>query len=159
MEESTSSASELVVIETHSGLTKGVVEHIATTYSWTRRMSVLQQYSQYNDMIGGHIQLLPAYSFCPVMIGQDDHPVFLFEFVDVLDELIDYANIKNRFTGLSFQQIGAAIAFLRKLAQFNLKGIDIDTSVDLEDATDEELINGLRSALTTQEANVVLNRP
>ena len=157
--ESTSPAGPFISVWVDSTLTRNVVDYIEVTADWGRRMAVLRQYSTYNDAIGGLIELHQDYSFCPVLTGRDGRPVFLFKLVEVLDELLDYSTIRDRLPGLSFRQISAAIAFLRKLAQFNLKGIDIDALIDSEEEADQELINNLRSALSTHGANVVLDMP
>ncbi|MGD0231858.1 MAG: hypothetical protein ABSC19_16140 [Syntrophorhabdales bacterium] len=159
MATTTGSAAPSIVVRVDSSLTENVSSHLTVAASWEWKMAVLLQYSQYNDAIGRPIQLLPQYSFCPALIQRDQRPVFLYNFVEVLDELVDYQDIKDKLPGLSFRQIGGAIAFLRKLAQFNLKGIDIDALIDSEEAADQELQDNLRSVLTAQEASVVLSIP
>ena len=91
-----------------------------TIADWGKKTVILKQYSACNDAIGNYIALRPNLSFCPALIGSGDRIVFLFQFVEILDGLIDYENIQSRLPGFSFKQIGGAIVFLRKLAQFNI---------------------------------------
>lgn len=140
-----------------SGLTTVVARHLATTADITSKLSVLGQYSRDNDATGGYIQFLPENSFCPTLAGREGKQVFLFRFVEVLDELIDYDKIREQLP-LSYRQIGRAISFLRKLSQFNC-AVDIDDLMDLAEAEDETFITTLRSALSSQGANIVLNIP
>ncbi len=139
----------IVVIQSDSDLTALFYSRpsVAAAGGWS--MAVLWQYSRYNDAVGRPIQLLPQYSFCPALMQINERPLFLFQFVDVLDEVIDYEAVRERLPGLSFGQIGGAIAFIRKLSQFNLKGINIDDILESQEATNETLIDNLRAALTT----------
>jgi len=147
-QEYTTPASGMVAIRADTGLTGTVFNYLTSATDWGFKMAVLGQYSQSNDAVGGPIQLLPQYSFCPVLVQRDQTPIFLFQFVEVLDGLIDYEAVKNQLPGLSFGQIGGAIAFIRKLSQFNLKAIDIDELLESQEATNQTLITNLRAAIT-----------
>lgn len=109
--------------------------------------------STYNN-----VQLLEDFSFCPVLIGNDQHPIFLSNFIEVVDELLDYDKIKGEFPTLSFAQIHGAIEFLKKISQFNSKGIDIEDFEDSVISENEELIQALKAAIANQETTRVLNR-
>lgn len=106
---------------------------------------------------GGYVQINPQLGCLPALIGSDARPVYLYEFVEALDGLIDYASVKEEFPTLSYAQINGAIAFIRKIAQTNAKGIDIDALEDEDDANDVELMKAIRSALNSGEASRVLN--
>jgi hypothetical protein len=155
----TNSGSIYLALRSSSNLTEQAVAFTTTIADWGEKMAVLKQYSACNDAIGNYISLRQDLAFCPALIGPDDRIVFLFQFVEMLDGLIDYENVQRLLPGFSFKQIGGAIAFLRKLAQFNLNGIDIDTFIDSEDTADVELINNLRSTLPIRETSLVLNIP
>ncbi len=119
--------------------------------------SVLEMFSEWNEASGGYVKLLPELRFCPVLVGDDDKPVPLYELIEVIDGVVDYNEIQDEFPGLSFAQIDGAISFLRKIAQFNILGVDFD---DLEDemlAEDEGLLEELRNALANQEISRVLD--
>jgi hypothetical protein len=106
---------------------------------------------------GNHVKFLPRYAFCPILIGNDDRRVALYEFVEVLDGVVNYDRLKKELPNLSFAQINGAISFLRKIAQFNTQGIDFDEREDLEAANDPELIEALKKAIDDQEISRVLN--
>jgi hypothetical protein len=142
-----------------SELSHFVTARLTTAADLTGRLSVLGQYSQYNDATGGYIKFLPENSYCPALVGKEGQHVFLFRFVEVLDELIDYEKVREQLPGLSSRQIGGAIAFLRKVAQFNCAGVNIDDLIDSAEASDETLVTNLRSTLSAQGESVVLNMP
>lgn len=106
---------------------------------------------------GGYVQIMPELGCLPTLIGSDSRPVFLYEFVEVLDGLLDYDGIKEDFPTLTYAQINGAMAFLRRVAQFNVRGVDIDLLEDESDANDSELINALRTALNDRETSRVLH--
>ncbi|MGH9427954.1 MAG: hypothetical protein ACRD2L_16845, partial [Terriglobia bacterium] len=97
--------------------------------------------------------------YCPFLHGSDEKPVFLYELVEVIDGVIDYDEIKEELPTLSVAQISGAIAFLRKVAQFNSDDVDLDELEDLKLAQDETFLNELRAALADQETMRVLNFP
>ena len=170
MQVTTTGGERSIVVRVDSGLPENISRHLLVmTKQVTKqvlvmtecgdKMATLQQYFKYNNAVGAPIQLLPQYSFCPVWMERDQRPVFLFQFIEVLDELIDYDEVKERLPELSFRQIGGAIDFIRKLSQFNLKGIDINDFINSDDATNQVLLNNLRSALSAQGEKVVLDIP
>jgi hypothetical protein len=118
---------------------------------------VLEWLAKNSVATGGAVQLKPEFYFCPVLIGSDGAPVALYELVETIDGLINYDKIKEELPSLSYNQIYSAIAFLRKAAQFNITGRDIDDLEDEELAQDEELIAELKRALADQEITRVLN--
>lgn len=120
-------------------------------------VSILETFNEWNEATGGHVRLLPELQFCPVLIGDDGNPIPLYELVEVIDGVVDYSEIQAEFPNISFAQIDGAISFLRKIAQFNILGVDFD---DLEDemlAEDEGLLEELRNALANQEIPRVLD--
>lgn len=108
-------------------------------------------------MTGGYVHIDPELGCLPALIGNDARPVYLYEFVEAVDGLIDYDGVKGEFPTLNYAQISGAIAFLRKVSQHNARGIDIDALEDEADANDVELTNALRNALNDVETSCVLN--
>jgi len=106
---------------------------------------------------GGYVRLEPGFGFCPVLIGSDENPVPLYEIVEVIDEMIDYDNIKNEFPTLSYAQIDAAISFIRKVAQFNIRGINLDDLDDQDIVANHTLLNNLKVVSTDEEGARVLH--
>ena len=106
---------------------------------------------------GGYVRMKPEYSYCPFLSGSNNEPVFLYQVVEVIDEVIDYDEIKEELPTLSIGQISGAIAFLRKVAQFNSDDVDLDELEDLELAQDTDFIEELRAALADQETMRVLD--
>jgi hypothetical protein len=121
------------------------------------RIAYLKTLLESSDSTGGYVQIQQELGCLPALIGNDERPVFLYEFVEALDGAVDYDVLKEEFPTLSYAQINGAINFLRKVAQFNMRGVDIDALEDEEDANDEELMNALRNALTHGETSRVLN--
>lgn len=119
--------------------------------------SVVESLVMASVATGAHVQLIPEMSFCPILMGDDKSPVYLYEFVEALEDVVDYDDIKKELPSLSVHQISGAIAFLRKISQFNAKGIDIDELEDEELVNDEAFLSELRKAFADQEVARVLN--
>ena len=138
-------------------LRKNIVAFRETTADAQRIVEVVDVFNELSKKTGGYVQLRPEFSYCPVLMGNDNQPVFLFQFVEVLDEMVDFSNIREELPTISFAQIDGAISFLRKLAQFNSKDFDIDNFADEELIQNERFLNELRQAFTHQETTRVLN--
>jgi hypothetical protein len=119
---------------------------------------VLLTLSKLSEATGGHVQLRPEYQFVPVLIGDDGEAVPLYHFVEVLDGLVGYDQIKQELPTLSYVQIDGAISFLRKIAQYNPREIDFDALEDEETRSDPAFLNELRRALADKETSRVLHR-
>ena len=93
--------------------------------------NVISFYTHVSEDCGGDVVVDPQTGCLPYILGSDNQPVFLYKFVEILDEYIGYDQIKTELPTLSYGQISGALSFLRKLVQFNIRNINID---DLEDA-------------------------
>ena len=98
-------------------------------------LPLLERFERISEETGKAVRVLPEYGNVLALTGSDNKPVLLYEFVEELDNLSDYAELRKAFPNLSFAQIGSALAFLRKVCQFNTKGVDID---ELEDAFEND---------------------
>lgn len=119
---------------------------------------VLLAFSEFSEATGGHVQLRPEYHYVPVLIGDDGEAVPLYHFVEVLDGLVGYDQIRQALPTLSYGQIDGAISFLRKVAQYNPREIDFDELEDEEIRSNPAFLNELRRALADKETSRVLNR-
>jgi hypothetical protein len=115
-------------------------------------------FSQCNDATGGYVTLDAKFQFIPVLIGADKAVVPLYEFVEVVDGLLDYGAVLQELPALSYPQISGAISFLRKLAQTNPHNVDIDALEDIGLLSSESFLADIRSALADKEISRVLNR-
>lgn len=113
--------------------------------------------SRCSDATGGYVQLKHEYSYVPVLIGNDQTPIPLYHFVEVIDEFVDYDKVKEALPTLSYAQINGAIAFLRKASQYNPQGLDFDLMEDEAEANDPALLNEIKKALADEETSRVLN--
>jgi hypothetical protein len=102
---------------------------------------------------GEYVKLLPSCHYCPVLIDAHNKLIPLYEFVEVLDGIVDYDKIKEELPGLSYAQIHGSMMFLRKVAQFNTADKDIDDERDEE----SNFIDELRQAYIDRERTRVLN--
>lgn len=100
----------------------------------------------------------PAFHYIPVIIGDGGRAVPLYQFVEVLDEIVDYDSVIAELPHLSYAQVGGAISFLRKIAQFNPRNIDIDYIEDQQLSEDPVFVEELRKALADKETSRVLSR-
>jgi len=119
--------------------------------------NVLDLLVRASEITGSYVELSPEFYFCPVLKDNTGRVVPLYEFVEILDELIDYEDIKEELPTFSFTQINGAISFLRKIAQFNTADIDIDAVIDEDLVQDPNFLNELRRGIADQESNHVLN--
>jgi hypothetical protein len=87
-------------------------------------------------MAGGVVQISPNYACVPVVLDKDHEPVPVYYLVDIIDELLDYQDVQVEVPSLSLGQIAGAVKFLRRLCQFNDRGIDLDEA-------EEELLSHL----------------
>lgn len=106
---------------------------------------------------GDYVKLLPSHHFCPLLIGSDEKPVGLYQFVEVLDAIIDYDRIRDELPNLSYAQINGSLMFLRKVAQCNIHDIDIDELEDEKLESDAGFIDEVKRAVADQETTRVLN--
>lgn len=138
-------------------LTKALGQYRMHTACELGLAGVVEFYDVSSVSCGGYAMILPQYSFCPALIGSDDQPVFLFEFVEVIDGLLDYDRIKEEIPNISYAQIDGAISFIRKLLQFNSKSLDIDDLREEMSSRNELFLGRLRNSLTTSEPASVLD--
>jgi len=121
------------------------------------QIAVFEALNQCGISTGGYVQINPEMGCLPALIGNDSRPIFLYQFIEALDGLVDYDAVMEEFPTLTYAQIGGALAFLRKIAQLNARGVDIDALEDEADANDPELINALRTAFYDRETSRVLH--
>jgi hypothetical protein len=120
-------------------------------------LGALLAFQRISKTTGGYVRILPELSWCPVLIGSDQRIIPLYQVVEAIDGLVDYDAIREEFPTLSYAQIHGALSFLRKIAQLNIKGIDIDEMEDEELAQDENFMTELRRGFADQEISRVLN--
>lgn len=133
------------------------IEFSITTGTYRKGEGVLQTLQKFNDATGKYIQFPSEYYHLPALQDSRGEYLFLYELVEFLEEIIDFDSITEEYPGLSLAQIDGAISFLRKVAQWNSSGQDID---DLEDsfvAQDQELIDELRSSIANEGVARVLD--
>ncbi len=118
--------------------------------------STLAIYIHAGQATGNSVVLDAQHGCLPVLIGADQRAIPLYDFVEALDGIVNYSELQKEFPNLSFTQIAGAIAFLRKLAQFNTRGVDIDHLQDeaLEQSTEFQEV--VRRAIADQGATRVL---
>ena len=122
-----------------------------------RSLAAVEILARASAETGNLVQLLPECHFLPVLIGEDGSLVLLYQFIEAIDGLIDYDAIKEEFPSLTDRQIYGGINFLRKVAQFNASGTDIDALEDDEILNNPSFIRELKIAIANQEISRVLN--
>jgi len=100
---------------------------------------------------GGYVRFSPEIGYLPALIDSNSKPVYLYQLIELIDELLDYDQVKEECPTLSYAQIGGAMAFLRKIAQLNPKEVDIDELEDEFISENPELVGELRQALADRE--------
>ena len=125
-------------------------------FSFIKEVEVLRRLKRCSFETGESVRLLPEYSFMPVLIDAQSHPVFLYQLIETIDEYVDIDRILEEFPQLNYSQVVGAIQFLRKVAQLNSRGIDID---ELEDQHLLENNENLIEAFKDKEMVRVLTQP
>ncbi|MDQ2731012.1 MAG: hypothetical protein M3Y56_05085 [Armatimonadota bacterium] len=110
-----------------------------------------------SDYTGGYVQSTPSHAHLPLLVGSDGAPVYLYNFVEAIDAVIEYDRIREEFPTLSYSQISSALAFLRRIAQVNTAGVDIDEIINQIECKDPEFLNKLDGALEDKESCCVLD--
>jgi len=123
---------------------------------WSHLTDQVELFAQAREASGNAVVLAPHYSFLPILIGRDQQPIALYRFVEVLDDVVDFDQIQEAFPTLSFGQISGALAFLRKLVQFNTRGVDIDRLEDEAFEGSPEFQAQMKRAVADQEITRVL---
>lgn len=100
---------------------------------------------------GGYVKFFPEIGYLPALIDSNSKPIYLYQLVELIDELLDYDRIKEECPTLSYAQIGGAMAFLRKISQLNTREVDIDELEDEFISENSELVGELRQALADME--------
>jgi len=126
-------------------------------YHLQKVFAVFDMLVSIGNSTGGFVELRKEYNYFPVLMGNNNRPVPLFAFVEVLDETIDYDRLKEELPTLSYSQISGAITFLRKVAQFNPYGIDVDEAEDEISGSEKNLLDELEAGLADQEIARVLH--
>lgn len=140
-----------------SGRPTSPVEHV-TTYAQAALglLGTAGFLENVSEATGGMVKVDTRYSCIPYLLGDDNRPVLLYDFVATLDGITDYAQIKQALPTLSYAQISSAINFLRKVSQFNTRQLDIDAMEDA-DEDDEDFQKTVMEAVRDQEVVRVLS--
>ncbi len=154
---STSEQGKTIVISEDSGTPSlGNINQFLDKLDNVRKLGILSALIKISEDTGNYVQMSQELKFLPVLIDQNNQPIPLYHFVEVLDEIVDYDKIHQVFPTISFAQINGAVSFLRKLSLFNTAEIDIDQLEDEDTAQDQTFLNELRRALADQEITRVL---
>ncbi len=109
------------------------------------RRGMMCFYHAANVETGSAITLKSDFGYLPFLENRNT-AIPLFEFVETIDEIVDYDQIKKIYPDISYSKIKGAIDFLRKISQFNLYSLRIDEFLEngeLENVS-SELINAVK---------------
>jgi hypothetical protein len=124
-----------------------------------RKTTILRELLSLSEATGGYVLMESETKFLPYLRGSDGEPVYLYNLVEVIEEVVDFDEVLAELPTLTFSQVAAAVSFLRKVAQINSTGADIDSVEDQADASNPELIEALRNALNEEEGTRVFSDP
>ncbi len=105
---------------------------------------------------GGFVKIDSDLKSLPVLEREGCTPVYVYQFIDAINGLVDYDDIMREYPGLTYSQINGAFNFLRRLSQFNTAMVGIDALENEFNSDDKELIEGLRDAFRAGEPDHVL---
>jgi hypothetical protein len=111
-------------------------------------------FARASERSGGTVVLNPQYGCLPMIMGRDEKPVLMYKFVEVLHELISLSEVQQELPSLSYKQIEGGITFLRVLAQFNTRDLDIDLEEERHLEADEDFQREIKAALKLEPTRV-----
>lgn len=106
------------------------------------RVGVHRELTRCQEASGGHVVMYAGFHHMPALIDAQGQPVLLYEFVEGLDGILAYDDVKAEFS-LTHGQIDSALSFLRRVAMINPERYDPDAIEDAADAIDEGLLEAL----------------
>ena len=117
--------------------------------------SVLPHLVLSSSKTGGLVTFPEDYAHVPVLTGSDGNPVLLYRVVEEIEHFVDPAELQAQFPTLSYTQIVAALMFLRKVAQFNTRNLDLDEVEDTELESSEAFQEIVAQSLKSEELRIV----
>ncbi len=121
-----------------------------------RSSSIGAMYHVASEKNGSYVIIEQRFGFLPLLWGKDQQPIPVYEVVEEIEAVLDFSELHSRFPSLSYTQISAALGFLRSLAQFNSKGVDIDALQDEEIENSQSFQETVKQAMEDKEALRVL---
>lgn len=118
------------------------------------RVSALRMMRGCSVSAGNYVKFLPELSLIPTFIGHDGSPVFLYQLVELLDEIIDYDLLIQEYANLNYGQLGSFFSFLKKILQLNAKNLDVEEFENDFYTQSPAFIEALRTALQEESVNV-----
>jgi chitinase len=136
----------------NSSLTADLERYLKQLTAVQDAAHIVRLFSRCSDSTGGFVTMRPEHYYIPELGSS----IPLYHFIEVLDEVLDYASVIEELPNLSYAQVGGAISFLRKMAQCNPCNIDIDKIEDEQLSEDPLFLEELRKALADEETSRVL---
>ena len=148
-----SSAFNIAVLPAQREVSKRQLLDMAKTVVADYISPMYQQASQSN---GGFVVVDRKFGDLPLLMGTDNRPVFVYEVVEMIEETLDFSELHSRLPTLSYGQIVGTVGFLRTLAQFNRKGVDIDALQDEAIEADPMFQEAVKKGVQDEETTRVL---
>lgn len=140
-----------------------VTQEVATPIDWGQihdRLGGVIAVGRFLDAAsrasGGYVRLSQDCHCIPYLVGTNQQRIPMMRFVEVIDEVVDFDDIKEELPELSYAQISGALGFLRKVCQFNSAGRDLDEDDAEAEASDPLFWDSIRRALDDEETARVL---
>ena len=121
-----------------------------SAYSAGTSLRALAYVNQCAAKTGLVVTLLPELGHLPCVVAKNGSIVPVYQLVELIEENVDVDAILAELPDLTYSQVVGTIGFLRKLAQINANGFDLDAIEDARDAANETLIAELREALVNR---------
>jgi len=121
-----------------------------------RASNISVMYRVASEKNGNFVTIDRRFGFLPLVWGKDKRPVAVYEIVEEIEAILDFGKLKSRFPTLSYTQVTATVGFLRSLAQFNSKNVDIDALQDEELENSQSFQDAMRQAVDDKEVVRVL---
>jgi hypothetical protein len=124
-----------------------------------QKAAVFNSFRSISEVTGGHVKVLPDYSYMPALIDSENNPIFLYRIVEGIDEHLDVEKILADFPTLNYGQISSAIWFLKKASQLNSQELDVEELEDEYLLSNPAFLEELERGYNDKEVVRVLSQP
>ena len=94
-------------------------------------------------------------SSLPMVKSASQEAIPLYRFIEAWDAATDFDDLAERIPMLTIGQIGGAIGYVRRLAQFNVADLDIDRLEDEALEASAEFKSAIRNSFQDQSSFVL----
>lgn len=124
-----------------------------------QKAATFDSFRRLSELTGGHVKIVPDFSYMPTLIDNEGNPIFLYRIVEGVDEHLDVEKLLEDFPTLTFSQVSSALWFLKRVSQLNIQELDVDEYEDRYMLSNSGFLHELEQAYNDKEVVRVLSQP